>query len=149
MAKKKPRNNKPGNNKPSNNKPKLGKGKKLCCCKKVVGARTQKCPHCSHVFQYVKVKDIRKKRLIKVNWKDLKRGDRIRVYKTGASYFENDRGAMCDLHRNGEYVVKSLTKDGIKCFDDKGFTFVYMGRPKQNRAGFFSEPHQIRKVEDN
>lgn len=131
----------------------FGRGYKLCeNCHSNQGVRTRVCKICSHEFPAPQQRLNFKKRKLKIeecDWKTLKKGDKIRVFKHGGTSFICD-DMVYNIERNGIYFVHHLTKDGIIANDKKsgGRNFIYMGQKKENKFGFINSPHKIKKIID-
>lgn len=114
----------------------LGKGKKACPkCGTVTGPRAYFCKNCNTPFVFkVKSREARNTKIIRdFNWKELVKGDRIKV--TGGPYYVA-RGEFIPMGYRGRFVVDSIDEHGIRAFGlDKhaGFCHIYMGPDIQNK----------------
>lgn len=114
----------------------LGKGKKACeKCGTVTGPRAYMCKNCNTPFVFkAKSKEAKNTKIIKdFNWRELIKGDRIRV--AGGPYYVS-RGEFIPMGYRGRFVVESIDEHGIRAFGlDKhqGFCHIYMGPDIQNK----------------
>lgn len=114
----------------------LGKGKKACeKCGAVTGPRAYMCKQCNTPFVFkAKSKESKNTKIIKdFNWRELVKGDRIRV--AGGPYYVS-RGEFIPMGYRGRFVVDSIDEHGIRAFGlDKhaGFCHIYMGPDVQNK----------------
>lgn len=114
----------------------LGKGKKACeKCGTVTGPRAYMCKNCNTPFVFkAKSKEAKNTKIIKdFNWRELVKGDRIRV--AGGPYYVS-RGEFIPMGYRGRFVVDSIDEHGIRAFGlDKhaGFCHIYMGPDVQNK----------------
>lgn len=114
----------------------LGKGKKACeKCGAVTGPRAYMCKQCNTPFVFkAKSKEAKNTKIIKdFNWRELVKGDRIRV--AGGPYYVS-RGEFIPMGYRGRFVVDSIDEHGIRAFGlDKhaGFCHIYMGPDVQNK----------------
>ena len=129
---------------------KLGKGKKACSnCGATTGPRAYMCPKCNTPFVFkAKSKEAKHTKIIRdFNWRDLVKGDRIKV--NGGPYFV--KGAeFIPMGYIGRFVVDSVDDTGIKAWGlDKhqAFCHIYMGRDIQNpETGVWKIKHKIIKL---
>lgn len=114
----------------------LGKGKKACeKCGTVTGPRAYMCKNCNTPFVFkAKSKEAKNTKLIKdFNWRELVKGDRIKV-SSGPYYVS--KGDFIPMGYRGRFVVESIDEHGIRAFGlDKhaGFCHIYMGPDIQNK----------------
>ena len=127
----------------------MPRGKKICDkCGSENGARAKRCIKCNSGFAF-KVKSIEQKTIKSelVNWRELQKGDKIKV--RGGPYFEKD-GEITPMGYNGKFVVDSLDDKGICAFGiDRysGFCHIYMGRDDlNNETGLWKVKHKIKKL---
>lgn len=92
-------------------------------------------------------KNQKKPRLSSVEWYNLKKGDRIKVFGGHGPYMlingiKHNIGVP-----SGVYLVHKIANDGIHvyCTNRMNHFFVYMGPKKESLLGF-SESHKIKKV---
>lgn len=128
----------------------LGKGKKACPkCGKVTGPRAYVCKGCNTQFVFKpKGKDAKNTKLIKdFNWRELVKGDRIKV--AGGPYYVS-RGEFIPMGYRGRFVVESVDEHGIRAYGlDKyhGFCHIYMGPDIQNKeTGVWKIKHKMIKL---
>lgn len=114
----------------------LGKGKKACeKCGTITGPRAYMCKNCNTPFVFkAKSKESKNTKIIKdFNWRELVKGDRIRV--AGGPYYVS-KGEFIPMGYRGRFVVDSIDEHGIRAFGiDKhqGFCHIYMGPDIQNK----------------
>ena len=128
----------------------MPKGKKTCPkCSHETGPRAYCCPKCNHVFAFKpKSKEAKNTKLIQnVNWRELVKGDRIKV--TGGPYFVS-KGEFIPMGYRGRFVVESVDANGILAWGiDKsaGFCHIYMGGDIQNKeTGVWKTKHKLIKL---
>jgi hypothetical protein len=93
----------------------------------------------------------KEKRTLKIvkdfNWKELIKGDRVRV--GGGPYFVS-KGEFIPMGYRGRFVVEAIDHDGIKAWGlDKhqGFCHIYMGPDIQNKeTGVWKIKHKLMKL---
>ena len=113
----------------------MAKGQKTCDkCGTLTGPRAYMCKNCNTPFIFkAKSKEAKNTKIIKnVNWRDLIKGDRIRV--AGGPYFMS-KGEFIPMGYRGRFVVDSVDEHGIRAFGlDKhqGFCHIYMAGDIQN-----------------
>lgn len=128
----------------------MPRGQKTCSkCSTANGPRAFVCKNCGQQFSF-KAKSIEQKttRLVKdFNWKDLQKGDKIKV--SGGPYFVF-HGEFIPMGYRGKFVVDSVDAQGIRAWGlDKqsGFAHIYMGKDIQNRdTGIWKVKHKILKI---
>jgi DNA-directed RNA polymerase subunit RPC12/RpoP len=130
----------------------LGKGKKSCPeCGLTTGPRAYVCKQCNHIFVFkMSHKEKKTVKAIKdFNWKDLQKGDRIRV--GGGPYFLND-GELIPMGYRGRFLVDGIDDKGIRAFGlDKhqGFCHIYMGEDIQSKeTGIWKTKHKLIKLKN-
>lgn len=131
----------------------LGRGFKVCGgCYGNVGVRTRICPTCK--FQFPKPQPRvgfkrKKAKLERVNWRELKKGEVVRVYNNGGTILEGEETSH-SIPRNGIYTVDKVLDNGFYGFLKKGGgrVFIFMGKETKNKAGFINKPHKIRRIAD-
>lgn len=128
----------------------LGKGKKACQnCGAVTGPRAYMCKKCNTPFIFkAKSKEQKNTKIIRdINWRELVKGDRIRV--AGGPYYVS-RGEFIPMGYRGKFVVESIDEHGIRAFGlDKhsGFCHIYMGKDIQNKeTGVWKIAHKLMKL---
>lgn len=128
----------------------MPKGRKTCPnCSTETGPRAYCCPKCNHIFVFKpKGKEAKNtKTIAKVNWRELVKGDRIKV--AGGPYFVN-RGEFIPMGYRGRFIVDSLDANGILAWGlDKqsGFCHIYMGGDIQNKeTNVWKTKHKLMKL---
>jgi hypothetical protein len=128
----------------------MPRGKKQCeSCGHLTGPRSLHCPNCKKSFAFKpKSKEHKSNKVIKsFNWRELKKGDRIKV--SGGPYFVSN-GESVSMGYRGSFVVDSLDNKGIRAFGvDKysGFCHIYMGEnSKDDSTGMLKIRHNIKKL---
>lgn len=127
----------------------MPRGQKTCDkCNEPNGPRAKRCKNCNHCFAFkVKTKEQRNTKTIKVNWKDLIKGDKIKV--RGGPYFEKN-GEITPMGYSGKFVVDSLDDKGIRAFGidgRSGFCHIYMGKDDLNHeTGLWKVRHKLKRV---
>ena len=128
----------------------MPKGKKTCDnCGTMTGPRAFMCPKCNTPFVFkAKSKETKNTKIIRdYDWKDLVKGDRIKV--AGGPYFVS-RGEFIPMGYRGRFVVEGLDKNGILAYGiDKcqGFCHIYMGGDIQNKeTGVWKTKHKLMKL---
>ncbi len=127
---------------------KLKRGQKLCPkCDGVNGARQCECKHCGHQMRQ------RKNRTQPVHdWKDLEKGDFIKVFQGTGPYYLNSEGERSYLSVPGSYMVLDTDENGIHCHGvgkrNSGMNYVYMGPHKKSPifSSIYRNPHKIVKI---
>lgn len=128
----------------------MAKGQKTCDkCGTTTGPRAYMCKKCNTPFVFkAKSKESKNTKIIKdVNWKELIKGDRIRV--TGGPYFVS-KGEFIPMGYRGRFVVESIDSQGIIAWGlDKhsGIAHIYMGGDLQNKeTGVWKIKHKLLKL---
>jgi len=128
----------------------MAKGKKTCDnCGASTGPRAYICKKCNTPFVFkVKSKEKRNTKIIRdFNWRELVRGDRIKV--NGGPYFVS-KGEFIPMGYRGRFVVESLDSNGILAWGlDKhqGFCHIYMAGDIQNKeTGVWKTAHKLLKL---
>jgi len=103
------------------------RGQKLCAhCNTVNGVRSYECKNCGQAFKMKKVqKGVRKKKVL--DFKDLKKGDRIKVIQGSGSYHVDYNGERTYLQEGGKYTVVKTDDLGIHAYGKTGYNYLYMG----------------------
>lgn len=111
----------------------MPRGKKVCpSCSVETGPRSYCCPSCNYVFTFkLKSKETKNTKLIaKVNWRELVKGDKIKV--KGGSYYVS-KGEFIPMGARGKFTVCHLEENGILAYSSNGgFQFIYMGGDYQS-----------------
>jgi hypothetical protein len=128
----------------------MGKGQKICPdCGTSTGPRAYCCKKCNHIFIFkAKSKESKNtKQIHKVNWRELVKGDRIKV--GGGPYFVS-RGEFIPMGYRGRFVVEKIDHNGILAWGlDKsaGIAHIYMGGDIQNKdTGVWKTKHKLIKL---
>lgn len=126
------------------------KGQKICStCGTATGPRAYACKNCGSLFAFKpKSKEAKNTKVIRdFNWRDLIKGDRIRV--GGGPYFVS-KGEFIPMGYRGRFVVESIDEHGIRAFGlDKhqGFCHIYMAGDIQNKeTGVWKTAHKMMKL---
>ena len=130
----------------------LKRGQKLCKeCKQVNAARQRICKWCGTKFALTN----KKMRGEITNWKDLQKGEVVRVINGTGPYYvftrdcsEGNEGDRISLGAKGSYIVHEIDQDGIHCYGashrNSGFTFVYMGKEEfRESTNIHRRPHRL------
>ena len=128
----------------------MPKGKKTCDkCGALTGPRAFVCPKCNTPFVFkAKSRETKNTKVIRdYDWRDLVKGDRIKV--AGGPYYVS-RGEFIPMGYRGRFVVEGLDKNGILAYGiDKcqGFCHIYMGGDIQNKeTGVWKTKHKLMKL---
>lgn len=126
------------------------KGQKICAsCGSGNGPRTFNCKSCNAPFVFkAKSKEVKNTKIIhNVNWKELVKGDRIKV---GGGSFYVHKGEFINMGYKGRFVVEGIDDKGILAWGlDKhqGFCHIYMGGDIQNKeTGVWKTAHKLVKL---
>jgi hypothetical protein len=130
---------------------KLQRGQKLCKnCNKINGARSHQCKHCNGVFHSATGKKPSKKKQIEVeDWKELNKGDTIKVIGRSGNYYVNDAGERMYMSDAGIYTVVSKDSNGLIVHTTEGgYGYIYMGEEIQSTLmdNMFRSPHKLIRV---
>lgn len=128
----------------------MPRGVKTCPkCQTANGPRSHVCKQCEYAFVFKpQSKEKKNTKIIQnVNWRDLVKGDRIKV--KGGPYFENN-GEIIRMGYKGKFVVQSIDANGIIATGiDKhsGYAHIYMGEDKKNpETNVWKVKHRIVKL---
>ncbi len=128
----------------------LGKGKKACHkCGTVTGPRAYFCKNCNTPFVFkAKSKEAKNTKIVRdFNWRELVKGDRIKV--AGGPYYVA-RGEFIPMGYRGRFLVDSIDEHGIRAYGiDKhtGFCHIYMSGDIQNKeTGVWKTAHKLLKL---
>jgi hypothetical protein len=114
----------------------MAKGQKTCPnCSTTTGPRAYACKSCGHVFVFLpKSKEKKNTKIIKdFNWRDLIKGDKIKV--SGGPYYVS-RGEFIPMGYRGRFIVEAIDQYGIRAYGidkSQGFCHIYMGPDIQNK----------------
>lgn len=133
------------------------RGQKLCKnCNNINGARSYVCKHCNHEFiskpaknKFKKFKK-KNKKYLKIDWKSLVRGDKIKVFKGGGNYYVNDMGEKVYMSRPGVYTIHTVDDNGLIVYSNQqgGFGYIYMGKEVMSSTveNLYRSSHKIAKL---
>lgn len=129
----------------------LGRGHKQCPkCSAVTGPRTKRCKKCGHEFLF-RHKIFKSANGHKINWRDLQRGDIIKVLK-GSGPYQIINNEKHPIGYYGKFRVHSIEDDGIHAYAIKkysGHSFIFMGKKRISKYGSILRPHKVRKLKRN
>ena len=133
----------------------MGKGQKVCPeCNTVNGARAYQCKVCDYAFPNKHGRIRYSKRPVR-DWRELKRGDCVRVVGGSGSYYVSpDTGERTYMSSKGKYKVHTISRDGIVAYgigkNNTGCQFIYMGVHKQSNLvdNMFNSPHKLVRIND-
>lgn len=130
----------------------MGKGQKICeNCGQITGPRAYMCKKCNTPFIFkAKSKESKNTKIIhKVNWRELIKGDKIKV--GGGPYFVS-KGEFIPMGYRGRFIVEAVDQHGIQAWGlDKhsGFCHIYMGGDIQNKeTGVWKIKHKLMKLKN-
>ena len=130
----------------------MAKGKKTCPnCSSSTGPRAYTCKSCGHLFAFKpKSKEAKNTKIIRdFNWRDLVKGDKIRV--GGGPYFCS-KGDFIPMGYRGRFIVEEIDEHGIRAFGldkQQGFCHIYMGGDIQNKeTGVWKTKHKLLKLKN-
>lgn len=129
----------------------MPKGCKKCdaCGSTNNGPRSFVCKSCNAPFIFKnKSKEEKNTKIIhQVNWRELVKGDRIKV--RGGPFFMH-KGEFVPMGYRGKFVVEAVDDKGILAWGiDKnaGFAHIYMGGDYQNKeTGVWKTKHKLIKL---
>ena len=128
----------------------MAKGQKSCPnCSEVTGPRAYVCKSCGYIYAFKpKSKEAKNTKIIRdFNWKDLVKGDRIRV--GGGPYFVS-KGEFIPMGYRGRFRVEGVDDKGILAYGldkNQGFCHIYMGPDMQNKeTGVWKIKHKLLKL---
>jgi ribosomal protein L40E len=128
----------------------MARGQKICDkCGAATGPRAFMCKNCNTPFVFkAKSREQKNTKIIRdFNWRELVKGDRIRV--GGGPYFVS-KGEFIPMGYRGRFVVESIDQHGICAWGlDKhtGFCHIYMGGDIQNKeTGVWKIKHKLMKL---
>jgi len=118
---------------------------KTCVCGSQCGVRSVTCPDCNKKFPTkTKREKALKPKCEDVDWKDLRKGDTIKVLVGTGPYYENSNGRTY-MGLAGKYTVLSIEKEGFFVDDGIGRAFCYMGETKPGVVGI-KEAHKVKLI---
>jgi ribosomal protein L40E len=130
----------------------MPRGQKFCDkCGMSTGPRAIVCKNCNHQFAFkAKSKESRTTKIIKnINWKELSKGDKIKV--SGGPYFVFN-GEFIPMGYRGRFIVESIDTQGIRAWGidrQSGFAHIYMGKDIQHiDTGIWKVKHKIVKLKN-
>lgn len=128
----------------------MPRGQKICeNCQTANGPRAYSCKNCNSKFAFkAKSKEQKRTKVVQnIDWKELQKGDRIKV--SGGPYYVAGSDFIPMGYR-GKFIVDSVDSNGIRAFgSDKpsGFCHIYMGRDTQNKdTKIWKTKHRIAKL---
>ena len=129
----------------------MPRGKKVCPkCNTETGPRSYTCTQCGYDFCVKKGESKRKngRSGIKIDWRELKQGDYIRVLQGTGPYHEGESGRE-NLGYHGTFKVKFRDHEGIGAYPTKGsgFCYIYMGEERPSKIAGVLRPHKVRKID--
>lgn len=133
-------------------KPKIKarRGIKICPnCYGENGARQKVCKTCKHEFPppqpKINFKTKRRAKTEKVDWRELKKGDKILV--RGGSTLRGEENDYL-IARKGIFIVDKVDSGGIHSYSKKGTGHSYINMTKTgiNKFGFENKPHEVRRI---
>ena len=126
------------------------KGQKICSsCGSGNGPRAYACKSCHAAFVFKPTsKEKKNTKIIRdFNWKELIKGDKIKV--SGGPFFMH-KGEFVPMGYRGRFIVESIDKNGILAWGlDKhqGFCHIYMGGDFQNKeTKVWKTKHKLLKL---
>ena len=131
----------------------MGKGQKVCPeCNTVNGARAYQCKVCDYAFPNKHGRIRYSKRPVR-DWRELKRGDCVRVVGGSGSYYVSpDTGERTYMSSKGKYKVHTVTYNGILAYgigkNNTGCEFIYMGKHEQSSLcdNMYNAPHKLIRI---
>lgn len=128
----------------------MPRGQKTCdSCGSGNGPRANVCKKCGESFVFkAKSKEHKNTKVIRsFNWRELSKGDRIRV--TGGPYYVSNN-EFVPMGYRGSFIVDTLDDKGIRAFGcDKysGFCHIYMGPDSQDgETKIWKTKHKVVKL---
>jgi len=131
----------------------MPRGMKICeKCGRKTGPRKKVC-ECGHKFYFVP-KGLKPQAGKQVNWKELTRGDEIKVIQGSGPYWPKDKtdeeGEDIPMGYFGRYKVSRIDATGIHAYPIKapesGHCYIFMGKETISKTGMVMRPHKIRKL---
>jgi len=123
----------------------MPKGNKVCPqCNGNNGPRSFNCKHCGYAFKNKKEQGgkittsshslLANKNKIDLDWKELNKGDIIRVHGNAGPFYTSPSGEKTFMSYRGKFRVVSLDSDGINAhgvgLKSPGYVYIYMGQDK-------------------
>lgn len=137
----------------------MPRGLKICPkCGRQTGPRAKNCPNKKCGYKYTfKPSALRKPKGEKIDWRQLQRGDVIKIIMGSGPYWiskyekdEEGNPLKIPMGYYGKYTVKSIDKEGIHAYPLKakgsGHCYIYMGKKKIGKSGTHIRSHKIRKL---
>ncbi len=132
-------------------------------CQDKNGVRAHRCKSCANPFPVRVVQELlpvakvvpigkRVRRYSKVDWLELKAGDRIKVATRSGPYRIDEDENKHYMTGGGVFRVLSLDKNGINVRGEGkkscGFQFIYMGAHKRSplARNLFRQKHKLRLI---
>lgn len=129
---------------------KTKRGQKICkSCNKINGVRAYECKECGAEFEMKKKRKGGRKKQIS-DHTVLNKGDIIKVVGNSGPYYIGSDGDKHYFTDRGKYTVMSVYKDGIQACGPHGYTYLYMGTPRQSPLveSVQDAPHKIVLLQD-
>lgn len=80
-----------------------------------------------------------------VDWKQLKPGDRVKIFAGSGPFCEKPNGEKVYIGLSGKFEVHSVDKEGFFVFDGSFRAFCYMGETKEGVVGL-KQAHKVEKI---
>ena len=131
-------------------KTKMKRGQKLCTnCDCINGVRAYECKECGSPFKMKKARRGPRKKLVE-NFKELNRGDTIRVVGGSGCYYIDKQGDKHYFTDRGKYIVQNTDDKGIQAVGSHGYTYIYMGKKRRSKLldNMFNAPHKVLLLRD-
>lgn len=111
------------------------------------GVRSKACSECKTVFpaKTKREKDLKVK-TESVDWRELKKNDRIKVIIGYGPWMEINGQRHYTGVPGGVYSVVQVLETGVRIYDKTGHCFLYMGPERPSITGGTMAPHKIKKV---
>jgi len=112
-------------------------------CQTENGVRSRRCNKCDAAFAF-KVKSKNQPSLTKTDWRELKKGDKIKVISGAGPHVIIDEVKHYIGVKPGIYNVYKLDDSGIHLYDSGGHSYLQMIEPKKS-LGIY-EKYKIRQI---
>jgi ribosomal protein L40E len=122
---------------------------KICSsCNEKNPGRVRRCKKCDNIFAFkVKKKNNKDKKEKVSDWRELQKGDLIRV-KGGPVFLDKGKSEI-PMGYSGTFSVVNIDDNGIVAHGrDKycGYCHIWMGKEKVSASGILKKPHKIYKL---